>query len=62
MTDLVKRSKKQLALPLESVLPQPNMFEQIRNEAVAALADLLLEAIGEECQSPANEQGVSDEH
>jgi hypothetical protein len=38
------------------------MFEQIRNEAVAALADLLLEAIGEECQSPANELGVSDEH
>ena len=62
MADLVKRSKKQLALPLESPLPQPNMFEQIRNEAVAALADLLAEAIGEECQSPANEQGVSDEH
>jgi hypothetical protein len=62
MTYLVKRSKKQLALPLESALLQPNMFEQIRNEAVAALADLLLEAIGEEFQSPANEQGVSDEH
>ena len=62
MTDLVKRSTRQLALPLESALLQPNMFEQIRSEAVAALADLLLEAIGEECQGPANDPGVSDEY
>jgi hypothetical protein len=61
MTDLVKRSTRQLALPLESALLQPDMVEQIRNEVVAALADLLLEAMGEECQGPADEQGVSDE-
>jgi hypothetical protein len=61
MTDLVKRSTRQLALPLESALLQPDMLQQIRNEAVAALADLLLEAMGEECQGPADEQVVSDE-
>jgi hypothetical protein len=61
MTDLVKRSTRQLALPLESALLQPDMLQQIRNEAVAALADLLLEAMGEECQGPADEQAVSDE-
>lgn len=61
MTDLVKRSTRQLALPLESALQQLEVFEQIRSETVAALADLLLEAMGEESQVSTDAQGVRDE-
>lgn len=61
MTDLVKRSTRQLALPLESALQQLEVFEQIRSETVAALADLLLEAMGEESQVSRDAQGVRDE-
>ncbi len=61
MTGLAKRSTRQLTLPMESTLQQLKVFEQIRSETVAALADLLLEAMGEESQAAADEQGVRDE-
>ena len=61
MTDPAKRSARQLALPLNSAMLDLNAFAAIRDEAVAALADLLLEAMGEESPAPANEQGVRDE-
>lgn len=61
MTGLVKRPTRQLALPLESVLQQLDVFEQVRSETVAVLADLLLKAMGEESQASADEQGVRDE-
>jgi len=61
MTDLVKGSARQLALPLNSAMLDLNLFAAIRDEAVAALADLLLEAMSEESPAPANEQKVRDE-
>jgi hypothetical protein len=61
MTDPVKRSARQLVLPLNSAMLDLSLFAAIRDEAVAALADLLLEAMGEEFSAPANEQEVRDE-
>jgi hypothetical protein len=59
--DLVARSKRQLALPLNSTLVDLNVLAGIRDEAVAALADLLVEAVGEESPAPADEQEGRDE-
>ena len=61
MTDSVQRSARQLALPLNSAMLDLSLFAAIRDEAVAALADLLLEAKGEESPAPAIEQEVRDE-
>jgi hypothetical protein len=61
MMDPAKRSARQLALPLNSATLDLTVFAAIRDEAVAALADLLLEAMGEESPALANEPGVRDE-
>jgi hypothetical protein len=57
-------SRRQLALSLAREVPQQTP-EHIREELLKALADLLLEALGEEedkqVSEPANEQGVAHE-
>jgi hypothetical protein len=62
MTAPIKRSRRQLALPLEGTIPRLDAIEQIRKEVVEALADLLLEALGSaELAEPGSQQGVRDE-
>jgi len=57
-------SRKQLALPLDREVAHRTP-EYIREELLQALADLLLEALGEEeeqqASEPANEQGEAHE-
>ena len=48
MTRLIKIARAQLQLPLEPVTVFPHSLEQLRREAVEALADLLREALGAE--------------
>ena len=61
MTGLIKRSRRQLALPLECTILRLGPIEQKRNEVVEALADLLLEALGAEPAEAGSQQGVRDE-
>jgi hypothetical protein len=61
MTRLVRTARAQLQLPLETVRLFPHPLEQTRREAVEALADLLLEALGTEAVEPNVEEEVSDE-
>ena len=48
MSQLMKRGRVQLQLPLELVSVQPHPLEHVRSEAIEVLADLLLEAMGPE--------------
>jgi len=48
MSQLMKRGRVQLQLPLEPVSVQPHPLEHVRSEAIEVLADLLLEAMGPE--------------
>jgi hypothetical protein len=61
MTRLVRIARGQLQLPLETVRVFPHPLEQTRREAVEALADLLLEALGTDAVEPNREEEVSDE-
>jgi hypothetical protein len=61
MSQLMKRVRAQLQLPLvqTSVLPHP--IEQVRSEVVDVLADLLLEAMGPEENGTVELEEASDE-
>lgn len=62
MSQLIKRGRTQLQLPLEPASVQPHPLEHVRSEAIEALADLLLEAVGSEEDGSAEREEVSDEH
>lgn len=61
MTRLVRIARAQLQLPLETVRVFPHPLQQTRREAVEALADLLLEALGTGAVEPNGEEEVCDE-
>jgi len=61
MSQLMKRGRVQLQLPLELVSVQPHPLEHVRSEAIEALADLLLEAMGQEENGSAEIKEVSNE-
>ncbi len=62
MSQLVKRGRVQLQLPLEPASVQPHPLEHVRSEVIEVLADLLLEAMGPEEDGSAEREEVSDEH
>ena len=62
MTSLVKTARAQLQLPLETARIFPHPLEQTRRDAVEALADLLLEALGTEVVELSGAMEVKDEH
>jgi hypothetical protein len=61
MSQLMKRARVQLQLPLELVSVQPHPLEHVRSEAIEILADLLLEAMGPEESESVGGAEVSDE-
>ena len=61
MSQLMKMSRMQLQLSLEPVSVQPHPLEHVRSEAIEALADLLLEAMGPEEDGSVKGEEVSDE-
>ena len=61
MSQLMKMGRMQLQLSLEPVSVQPHPLEHVRNEAIEALADLLLEAMGQEENGSAEIEEVSNE-
>lgn len=61
MSQLTKRGRVQLQLPLELVSVQPHPLEHVRSEAIEVLADLLLEAMGPEENESVEIEEVSDE-
>ena len=61
MSQLMKRGRVQLQLPLEPVSVQPHPLEHVRSEAIEVLADLLLEAMGQEENGSAEIKEVSNE-
>ena len=61
MSQLMKRGRVQLQLPLEPVSVQPHPLEHVRSEAIEALADLLLEAMGPEENENVEIEEVSNE-
>ncbi len=61
MSQLMKRGRVQLQLPLELVSVQPHPLEHVRSEAIEVLADLLLEAMGQEENESAEREEVSNE-
>jgi hypothetical protein len=61
MTSLVRIARSQLQLPLETVRVFPHPLEQTRRDAVEALAELLLEAMGTEAVEPNGAEEVKDE-
>ena len=61
MSQLMKRSRVQLQLPLEPVSVQPHPLEHVRSEAIEVLADLLLEAMGPEENENVEIEEVSNE-
>jgi hypothetical protein len=60
MKQLIRASRRQLPLPLERE-SQPLPADSAREELVNALADLLLEALGEETERPTDELGGGNE-
>lgn len=60
MSRLPYASRQQLALLLESETTHP-LAEETREAVVAALADLLLEALGKEMNEQINGRGDFDE-
>lgn len=61
MSQLVKRGRTQLQLPLEPASIQPHPLEHVRSEVIEVLADLLLEAMGLEENGSVEVEEVSDE-
>lgn len=61
MSQLMKRARAQLQLPLEQRTVLPHPIEQVRNEVIDVLADLLLEAMGPEESGPVQLEEASDE-
>ena len=61
MSQLMKMGRMQLQLSLEPVSVQPHPLEHVRNEAIEALADLLLEAMGPEENENVEIEEVSNE-
>ena len=61
MSQLMKMGRMQLQLSLEPVSVQPPPLENVRSEAIEALADLLLEAMGQEENGSAEIEEVSNE-
>jgi hypothetical protein len=61
MSQLMKRGRVQLQLPLEPVSVQPHPLEHVRGEAIEVLADLLLEAMGPEENENVEIEEVSNE-
>jgi hypothetical protein len=61
MSQLMKRGRVQLQLPLELVSVQPNPLEHVCGEAIEILADLLLEAMGPEESESVEGAEVNDE-
>ena len=61
MSQLMKRGRVQLQLPLEPVSVQPHPLEHVRSEAIEVLADLLLEAMGPEESENVEIEEVSNE-
>lgn len=61
MSQLMKRGRTQLQLPMEPVRVLPHPIEQVRIEVIEALADLLLEAMGPEEDGSVKREEVSDE-
>jgi hypothetical protein len=61
MSQLIKRGRVQLQLPLELVSVQPHPLEHVRSEAIEVLADLLLEAMGPEENENVEIEEVSNE-
>jgi hypothetical protein len=61
MTSLIGIARTQLQLPLETARVFPHPLGQTRRDAVEALADLLLEALGTEAVEPNGAEEVKDE-
>jgi hypothetical protein len=61
MTSLVKIARSQLQLPLETARVFPHPLEQTHRDAVEALADLLLEALGTKSIELNETEEVKDE-
>ena len=61
MSQLMKMGRMQLQLSLEPVSVQPHPLEHVRSEAIVALADILLEAMGQEENGSAEIKEVSNE-
>jgi hypothetical protein len=61
MSQLMKMGRMQLQLSLEPVSVQPHPLEHVRSEAIEALADLLLEAMGQEENGNTEIKEVSNE-
>jgi hypothetical protein len=61
MSQLMKMGRMQLQFSLEPVSVQPHPLEHVRSEAIEALADLLLEAMGQEENGSAEIKEVSNE-
>ena len=61
MSQLMKRGRTQLQLPMEPVRVLPHPIEQVRTEVIEVLADLLLEAMGPEEDGSVKGEEVSDE-
>lgn len=61
MSQLMKRGRAQLRLPMEPVRVLPHPIEQVRSEVIEVLADLLLEAMGPEEDERVGGKEGSDE-
>ena len=61
MSQIMKTGRAQLQLPLTPVSVLPHPIEHIRSEVIEALADLLLEAMGQEESGIVESEEVSSE-
>ena len=61
MSEMMRTGQAQLQLPLTPVSVLPHPIEQIRSEVIEVLADLLLEAMGQEENRIVEPKGVSSE-
>jgi hypothetical protein len=61
MTQLIRIVRAQLQLPWEPATVFPTPSEQVRREAVEALADLLREALSAEETEPPHQQEAANE-
>ena len=61
MRRIARAVRTQLQLSLEIVRVYPHPVEQVRRQAIEALADLLMEALGTETSGPTHKKEVGDE-